>query len=540
MTMVLINSDTLQNIADSIKAKRGSDEKMLPSEMPRAIDEISTSSGEGVNAQEIMMQLADKSYTFGDYIAKETAINSNIYTNQNSLHSYMNDNLTAINIDGAFQNCFYLTNVNIPRLTTLTKTATFSGCSRLTTIDIGIITALPNSTFYACSPLKAVPNADMVTSVGQQCFSFNQGIKTLYLPVCENILPFAFAQTSIRHAILPAMINIGGYIFASCGLLEKVDIGDKCQSINNQLFSNSQSQIDLIIRTENPPALNGVFLFGKNGKIKSIKVPAESVDKYKAAQNWKNYIDIITVITPEDDYTPEAPENTHTEVVINHVNYRTQSVPKYINSNLENITVDGAFLNNKSLLTFYAPNLNRTNPYTFKGCSNLISVNIDGLEQLPNGFFDGCNKLTDIPNKKYITFIGEANFAHNKNFVNIDLPQCREIQWAAFNSCSNLETVTLPAAEIIRNTVFASCDKLKLVDLGENTKYIHCYVFENSNCNVTLIIRATTPPELAGGNRFIMGNQGTLNIKVPAEAVDAYKAAPNWSNNAGLISAISN
>lgn len=42
MSMVLIDDATLQRIADSIKAKRGSDEKMLPSEMPGAIDGIST------------------------------------------------------------------------------------------------------------------------------------------------------------------------------------------------------------------------------------------------------------------------------------------------------------------------------------------------------------------------------------------------------------------------------------------------------------------------------------------------------------------
>lgn len=537
----LINNQTLTDIADAIRQKTNTTDKLKPSQMAAAITSITASDNtdtETVNAADIIKSLADKSYNFGTITAEETAINSNVYSSQNSLHSYSNDNLTAINVDSAFANCFYLTSVDIPRLNNLTKMSAFSGCSRLETVNIGAIAALPNSTFYACNQLKAVPNADIVTSVGQQCFSFNQGIKTLYLPVCETINPFAFAQTSIRYAVLPSMVNVGGYIFASCGLLEKIDIGDKCKSINNQLFSNSQAQIDLIIRATNPPTLNGLFAFGRNGRIKSIKVPSESVDKYKAAPNWMNYIDIITAITDADVIAVEEEKNTHTETTINHTNYRTESITRYINSNLESITVEGAFLNNLSLHKFYAPNLKRATYYILKGCRNLTTVNIDSLTTIPAGFFSDCVNLKDIPNKNQITFIGEANFNNNLNLVNLDLPKCQEIQWYTFANCANLETVIMPSAVTVRNSTFANCHKLKLVDLGINTKYIHSYLFEGANCKVKLIIRATTPPELSGGNRFIMGNNGMLAIKVPASAVDTYKNADGWRNVAEFISAI--
>lgn len=48
----------------------------------------------------------------------------------------------------------------------------------------------------------------------------------------------------------------------------------------------------------------------------------------------------------------------------------------------------------------------------------------------------------------------------------------------------------------------------------------------------TVIIRATTPPTL-GNNAFFWGRRPS--IQVPAESVNTYKAATNWSSFANQI-----
>ena len=100
MALVLINSDTLQRIAEAIKSKLGNDKKMLPSEMPKAIDEISTGKGEGID----LATLADGTYPWSDYIGTETAINTRLYSMQ-SMSSYTNNSLISIGMHLLCQRC---------------------------------------------------------------------------------------------------------------------------------------------------------------------------------------------------------------------------------------------------------------------------------------------------------------------------------------------------------------------------------------------------------------------------------------------------
>lgn len=100
----------------------------------------------------------------------------------------------------------------------------------------------------------------------------------------------------LERVELPVLPNLDGYVFSYCHGLKLVDIGEACKTIHKNAFSNSDCQLELIVRASVPPALSGEFSLGKDGAITSIKVPAESVDEYKAAINWKAYSDIISAI----------------------------------------------------------------------------------------------------------------------------------------------------------------------------------------------------------------------------------------------------
>lgn len=294
MARVLINSSTLQKIADAIKAKKGTDKKMLPSEMA---EEIKSISGDGeVNLTELVASIADGSYNFGDELAIETAINSRLYSGQ-KLNSYSNNNLKSIGIDGAFSFSSIIT-FSAPNLETLSnKSNTFQYCNSLVSADIGKVTVLPIATFYACSKLSEVPNSDILTSIGQQCFSFNNTLTELNLEKVESIGQFAFAQCSnIKIIRLPSIISLTANIFNNSHAISVLEIGDKCTSVINSSLSGCKIELTLIIRAIKPPSLNGSFMLGSGGVVISIRVPAEAVDDYKAAPNWSNYAPIISAI----------------------------------------------------------------------------------------------------------------------------------------------------------------------------------------------------------------------------------------------------
>lgn len=296
MSLVLINNDTLQRIADSIKAKRRSDEKMLPSEMPGAIDEIPTG---GVSEAELLASIAAGSYQWGDHVGIEPEITTPTYLMQPTLISYTNNDLKIIRLEKAFDSNANMISFVAPNLETLGgKISAFGTCPKLIDVNLGKVKELPNNTFWGCNKLPYVPNAEILTYIGRDVFRYNEAIESIDLPKCEKTEGYAFTyMTALRHVNLPAIKVVMRNLFSFSHSLETLDIGDKVTFIDCYVCYDSRCKLDLTVRKSTPPELNGPFFFASGGSIKSIKVPAEAVDAYKAAPNWSNYATIISAIS---------------------------------------------------------------------------------------------------------------------------------------------------------------------------------------------------------------------------------------------------
>ena len=117
----------------------------------------------------------------------------------------------------------------------------------------------------------------------------------------------------------------------------------------------------------------------------------------------------------------------------------------------------------------------------------------DCATSIGNGTFSGCTSLTSIDIPDSITSIGRYTFDECSGLISIDIPNSvTSIGDGAFNFCFGLASVT---------------------------------------------VNAITPPTL-GTRAFYKINNFT--IYVPAESVNAYKTATNWSTYASRIQAIPN
>ena len=112
-----------------------------------------------------------------------------------------------------------------------------------------------------------------------------------------------------------------------------------------------------------------------------------------------------------------------------------------------------------------------------------------------------------------------------------------------FSNCSNLSTVTINSNHII-SKAYTQSSSLKMVFGNQVTNYIigsdvtniGAFAFYDCTSLTSLTCNATTPPTL-GYDVFGVCNN-LSHIYVPAESVDAYKAASGWSDKASIIEAI--
>lgn len=156
--------------------------------------------------------------------------------------------------------------------------------------------------------------------------------------------------------------------------------------------------------------------------------------------------------------------------------------------------------------------------YTFNACSNLVSVRLpESVTTVGTGIFMSCSTLKVIKIPSHLTTISSS----------------------MFNSCSMLQNVIIPS-EItgLVSFSFSTCQCLTDITVPSSVTKIDNYVFNSCRALESVTLLATTPPTLGGTSAFNTSYQ--KHIYVPAESVDAYKAATNWSTFADIIEAIPN
>lgn len=100
------------------------------------------------------------------------------------------------------------------------------------------------------------------------------------------------------------------------------------------------------------------------------------------------------------------------------------------------------FKDNPYITSVRLSNVKTLGNEVFKGATNLKSVDMNLLTDVPASTFEDCTSLTEV-NLPRITNVGARAFANNTSLTSMNLSRVTSIAESAFEGCTQLETITI-------------------------------------------------------------------------------------------------
>jgi hypothetical protein len=208
----------------------------------------------------------------------------------------------------AFNNCKSLPEIEIPQAVTDIKDNVFQGCTSLKNVVMADRTTILNlgynktssnngNPLFSSCPLDSVYIGGNISyntgsSYGYSPFYRNTSLRTVVITdketeISENEF---YGCTNLQDVkIGDGVESFGNWAFSGCSSLKHLSFGTNVAKIGKEAFSDCTSVTQIVSRAQQPPVCGTQALDDINKWDCTLLVPAESINAYRAADQWKEF-----------------------------------------------------------------------------------------------------------------------------------------------------------------------------------------------------------------------------------------------------------
>ena len=204
----------------------------------------------------------------------------------------MSDNVKSIG-NYAFSQCSSLTSVELSNNLTYVGKLAFTMCGHLSSVTIPqSVRCIDQIAFYWCDRLtKVIINSNEVVA------RENEQLYTLRSCFGPQVKEFVFGEDVRKIA------------YIACSESEKlttVTISSNLTNIEDSAFHKCTSIADVYCYAEQVPEMGKDVFVDSNYKNATLHVPANAVEAYKSAEQWKDFGSIVALSDDDPRPTPTA------------------------------------------------------------------------------------------------------------------------------------------------------------------------------------------------------------------------------------------